>query len=134
MIARSGSLYEDLQDPKLLASAVADVQAMQLAELESFVKFWATCDLALLEPTSIQRFECERERNLYLLKYARARSIDRIVLALSHMDRYIAVADKAKPSRKDREQISRYVDRIVSINDAIRSTTNSRFRALLLLR
>jgi len=50
------------------------------------------------------------------------------------MDRYIAVADKAKPSRKDREQISRYVDRIVSINDAIRSTTNSRFRALLLLR
>lgn len=118
----------------MLASAVADVQAMQLAELESFVKFWATCDLALLEPTSIQRFECERERNLYLLKYARARSIDRIVLALSHMDRYIAVADKAKPSRKDREQISRYVDRIVSINDAIRSTTNSRFRALLLLR
>ena len=128
-LAYSGSPKEDFNDDVLLAQAVLDIQKMPREELNTFISYLASCEAH--KGGQIKEFFCERDRETYLIKYERGRSIDRMISVLAITWMWMDASDKvAKPKSKQREELGKALMRYGDITQKLREAANRRFRQL----
>ncbi len=125
----SGNPKADFKDDALLAKAVLDIQEMPREELNTFISYLSSCGAT--KGGQIQEFFCSRDREEYLLKYDRGRSIDRLIIVLNIEWGWVEACDKvAKPKSKEREEMFESIMRYAYIMKKFRETANLRFQQL----
>lgn len=129
----SAAPIDDLKDDKLLAAAVQDVFAMGPEEVEQYISYRAACIPWVDSDFAV--YACERERELYQLKYDRDRALDRIMRAQFLVQMQARSADKqAKANSPKRSELVELVSRDVKLNEHLTGAATVRYQLLFKIR
>lgn len=129
-IIYSGSPKEAFYDDALLTQAVLDIQKMQLEELNTFIQYLTSC--GAYKGDQVKEFFCEKDRETYLIKYQRGRSLDSVIVVLHLISDWIESAGKvARPQSKEKEETTKAAIRSADVTIKIKDATNRRFQQLL---
>jgi len=120
---------ENFNNDQLLAQAIRDIDEMQAQELETFIQYMASC--SSLKGEAIKDFFCERDRQIYQIKYERGRPLDRVISALAIAKEWMEVLDRtAKPHSEERKELADSVLRRVHLINKLKDAANARFKVL----
>jgi len=112
----------------ILTESISDIGKMSPEEIEVFLSYFASCEAA---GGDLKEFHCDRDREIFLIKYGRGRAIDRIVRALNVEWMWFRAADKvAKLNSKENEEMFKAVARYTDITRKLRAAANRRCRSL----
>jgi hypothetical protein len=105
-----------------LKEAQNEISQMQSEELEAFISFFATCNfLSEKEPNQF----CQRDKNLFVIKYQRDRVVDIFVSSLLI---HYQIKLFAKETRRD-EHIA-IIQRYLFVRKALESAARARYQTL----
>lgn len=132
--ALAGSPVEDqLSDDKLVATALDDIGKMGQEEIENLISFHVSCSMT--ERTDANKSSCEKEQNIYQIKYSRGRSIDMILYSLVAFREYIGLPKNQRLSdQSEREEMSKMIKRYVDVKKKISDSLSRRYQTLAKLR
>jgi hypothetical protein len=126
----AASPLEDFNNDALVAAAAKDILGMPRPELDTFIAHLASCGAG--QAGSMKDFFCEHDRQLFLIKFARGRSIDRMIRVLAVMEKYQEALDRtAKPNTKERAELGQAIVRFVEIRGRFEDAASLRSQELI---
>jgi hypothetical protein len=123
----AGGPFEDFKNDALVVEAAKNILGMNRAELDAFIAYLASCSAS--HSGSMKDFYCERERTLFLVKFGRGRSIDRMIRVLSVIDKYFQQSDKSSKKLATKELAN--IERFVEVLGRFEDTASLRSRELI---
>jgi hypothetical protein len=123
----AGGPFEDFKNDALVVEAAKNILGMNRAELDAFIAYLASCSAS--QSGSMKDFYCEREHTLFLVKFGRGRSIDRMIRVLSVIDKYFQQSDKSSKKLATKELAN--MERFVEVLGRFEDTASLRSRELI---